>query len=78
MGKISKPTREEAALRDFMRVLGMLREAHLALVNVSEEVPLLKEFCKIIVETGGYPFVWVGGFLGGRRQIFGRPPLHLG
>lgn len=47
-------------MRDFMRVLGMLREAHLALVTVSEEVPLLKEFCKIIVETGGYPFVWVG------------------
>lgn len=60
MGKLNKITREEAVLRDFMRVLGMLREAHLALVNVSEETPLLQEFCKIIVDTGGYPFAWVG------------------
>jgi PAS domain S-box-containing protein len=60
MRKSIKASREEEVLRDFMRVLNMVRAANLILVHASEERPFLKEFCKIIVETGGYAFAWVG------------------
>ena len=60
MKKSVKTSREEDVLRDFMRVLDMVRAVNSALVNASEEKPFLKEFCKIIGEKGGYPLVWVG------------------
>ncbi len=60
MKKSTKASREEEVLRDFMRFLNMVRAANLALVQASQELPLLKEFCEIIVETAGYAFAWVG------------------
>ncbi len=60
MRKSTKSSREEEILRDFMRVLKMVRSANAALVQAGDELPLLKEFCKIIVETGDYAFAWVG------------------
>ena len=60
MRKSTKASREEEVLRDFMRVLQMVRAANAALVHAAEELPLLKEFCKIIVEKGEYAFAWVG------------------
>ncbi len=60
MRKSAKITREEEALKDFLRVLNVLRESSQALINASEEVPFLREICRILVETAGYALAWVG------------------
>jgi PAS domain S-box-containing protein len=60
MKKSAKITREEEALRDFFRVLNVLRESNQALIEASEEVPFLREMCRVLVETAGYSLAWVG------------------
>ena len=60
MIKSKKASPEAEVLRDLLRVLHTVRAATAALVHTGEERQLLKEFCRIIVEQGKYPFAWVG------------------
>uniref|UniRef100_A0A7C3SHL5 histidine kinase n=1 Tax=Desulfobacca acetoxidans TaxID=60893 RepID=A0A7C3SHL5_9BACT len=60
MRKSTKSSREEDALQEFVRIFNMIRRVNHALAHASEESALLQEFCKILVETGGYAFAWVG------------------
>lgn len=50
----------EIALRAITRSLQMLSESNIALINSPTEAILLKEYCRIAVETGGYRMAWVG------------------
>lgn len=60
MKKFTKASREEEALQDFVRIFNIMRATQHALTHASEELPLIREFCEILVETGGYSFAWVG------------------
>jgi PAS domain S-box-containing protein len=42
------------------RALALIRGCRLALTQVKEEQPFLQEFCRLLVEVGGYPLAWVG------------------
>jgi len=50
----------EEALRKVHRALKALSECNEVLMRVSEESDLLCSICRIVVETGGYRFAWVG------------------
>lgn len=47
-------------LRKVNRALKTLSECNQALVRTTDETDLLREICRIIVETGGYRLAWVG------------------
>jgi PAS domain S-box-containing protein len=49
----------ELALKASTRALKMLSESNVALLNAQTEVVLLKEYCRIAVETGGYQMAWI-------------------
>ena len=49
----------EAKLQRLNRTLATLSQVNSALVLASDEQQLLKEICRIIVETGGYRLAWV-------------------
>ncbi|GIX41917.1 MAG: hypothetical protein KatS3mg129_1650 [Leptospiraceae bacterium] len=42
------------------RHLKMLSECHKVLIYAQQEDALLKQICKVIVETGGYKMAWIG------------------
>jgi len=42
------------------RILKTLSEGNKAVVHATEEIELLNKVCHILVDVGGYPFVWVG------------------
>ena len=42
------------------RALALIRGCHIALSQAVEEQPFLQEICRLLVEIGGYPLVWVG------------------
>jgi PAS domain S-box-containing protein len=50
----------EIALRATTRALKMLSEGNQALLGSETETILLKEYCRIAVETGGYSMAWIG------------------
>ncbi|MGO9311292.1 MAG: PAS domain S-box protein [Syntrophobacteraceae bacterium] len=50
---------EEAVLKA-NRVINTLWECNNALMHVKDELQLLQEICRIIVEVGGYKMAWVG------------------
>ncbi|PLX50272.1 MAG: hypothetical protein C0613_04710 [Desulfobulbaceae bacterium] len=47
-------------LQRLNRSLRTIGRANEALVRVTDEVDLLKEICRILVESGGYQMAWVG------------------
>lgn len=49
-----------ADLAQANRMLNILSECNLALVRATEEPALLQEICRIIIDLGGYPLVWIG------------------
>jgi CheY-like chemotaxis protein len=53
-------TERTADLAHVNRMLSILSECNLALVRVKEEPALLQEICRIIIDLGGYPLVWIG------------------
>ena len=55
-----KRKRSEEQLRRANRALKTLNECNQVLVRSTEELELLKEVCRIIVEVGGYRLAWVG------------------
>ena len=50
----------EKALWQTNRALRVLNESNQALVRIDDEPGLLREICRIIVETGQYRMAWVG------------------
>jgi len=50
----------EVELTRSNRALRTISDCNMALVQAADEVRLLSEICRIIVETGGYRMAWVG------------------
>ncbi|MGD9344668.1 MAG: HD domain-containing protein [Candidatus Aminicenantes bacterium] len=61
------PKRNRLIHKDLNRAFETLKEGNYALVRSFTETTLLNKMCRIIVDLGGYPFVWVG---------FGENDLH--
>ncbi|HLD47363.1 MAG TPA: PAS domain S-box protein, partial [Desulfobaccales bacterium] len=57
---ITERKRLEATLRQASRALKAITECHQALIRATDEMELLHEVCRIIVEVGGYRMAWVG------------------
>ena len=49
-----------ADLAQANRMLNILSECSLAFIRATEESALLQEICRIIIDLGGYPLVWIG------------------
>jgi PAS domain S-box-containing protein len=50
----------ERALLKVNRALKALSDCNLALIHASDEIQLLNEICRVIVNAGGYRLAWVG------------------
>jgi PAS domain S-box-containing protein len=50
----------DAALRRANRALRMISECNQALMRASDEVRLLQEVCRFVIDFGGYRMAWVG------------------
>ncbi len=50
----------EGALKATIRELQLLSEMNNALLHATTEEGLLREYCRVMVETGGYRMAWVG------------------
>jgi putative nucleotidyltransferase with HDIG domain len=59
------------------RAFETLREGNYALVRSHTETALLNKMCQVIVELGGYPFVWIGFPENGRYKRV-RPVVYAG
>ena len=57
---ITERKRLEATLRQVSRALKAITECHQALIRATDEMELLHEVCRIIVEVGGYRMAWAG------------------
>jgi PAS domain S-box-containing protein len=57
---ITERKRLAATLRQASRALKAITECHQALIRATDEMELLHEVCRIIVEVGGYRMAWVG------------------
>lgn len=57
---ITERKRLEATLRQASRALKAITECHQALIRSTDEMELLHEVCRIIVEVGGYRMAWAG------------------
>jgi len=52
--------RNKSKLKRLTRAFDTLKEGNSALVGTYTETTLLNKMCRVIVELGKYPFVWVG------------------
>jgi diguanylate cyclase (GGDEF)-like protein/PAS domain S-box-containing protein len=50
----------ESELGRINRALRLLSAANQAMRNAASQIELLEELCRIIIEVGGYRFVWIG------------------
>lgn len=57
---LSERKRLEAELSEHLREIQLLSEMNSALLRAGSEEQLLMEYCRIIVEVGGYRMAWVG------------------
>ncbi|HEY1209569.1 MAG TPA: PAS domain S-box protein, partial [Terracidiphilus sp.] len=57
---ITERKRLESSLKTELRENKLLSEINTALLRAKTEEDLLAEYCRIIVETGGYRMAWVG------------------
>jgi PAS domain S-box-containing protein len=58
--EITKNKEAERTLEHANRALKVVSECNQALMRITEENELLREICRIIVETGRYKMAWVG------------------
>lgn len=65
---ITDRKRAERDLKAVNRALKTLSGGNMALIHAADEVSLLKEMCRTVVETGGYRFAWVGYARDGDRM----------
>jgi PAS domain S-box-containing protein len=57
---VSDKKQLEVELSEHLRELRVLSEMSEALLRARSEIELLEDYCRIIVETGGYRMAWVG------------------
>lgn len=64
-------------LKDHLREIQLLSEMNKALLHATTEEELLREYCRILVEIGGYRAAWVGfADTGLKKQMI--PVAHYG
>lgn len=74
---LSEKKRLEQNLKDRLREIQLLSEMNNALLHAATEEDLLKEYCRIVVEVGGYRMAWVGfAETDARRRVV--PLAHFG
>ena len=74
---ITEKKQAERALRKMNRALKALSGCNEALIHASDEMQLLNDICRIIVDTGGYRLAWVG-YAEHDMQKTIRPMAHKG
>ena len=57
---ITDRKRTERELQGSRRVLGVISESNLALVQARDEASFVRDVCRIAVERGGYRMAWIG------------------
>lgn len=57
---ITDRKRTEAALRRTMRALTTLSRCNQTLVRATDERQFMRDVCRLVVESGGYPMAWIG------------------
>jgi len=57
---ITEKKRAERALHSVNRALKAVSSCNMALIHATDEMQLLNEICRIVVNTGGYRLAWVG------------------
>jgi PAS domain S-box-containing protein/putative nucleotidyltransferase with HDIG domain len=57
---ITEKKRVERALHRVNRALKATSDCNMALIHATDEISLLDEMCRIIVDAGGYRLAWVG------------------
>jgi len=74
---VTERKRMEEELIGMNRALRMLSDTNQALIHITDEVTLLNETCRIIVEVGGYLLAWVGYAENDEAKTI-RPVAHAG
>jgi len=74
---ITERKRMAATLKQASRALKAITECHQALIRATDEMELLHEVCRIIVEVGGYRMAWVGYAEADAHKSV-RPVAHTG
>ncbi len=74
---VTEARQAEQELRRLNRALRTLSRGNETLVRVGDETRLLAEVCRVLVETGGYRFAWVG-YAEHDAQRTVRPVAHAG
>lgn len=74
---LSERKAAEAEVKARLRELRILGEMNEALLRAGSEIDLLKEYCRILVETGGYRMAWVG-FAAEKPERVVVPMAHFG
>ena len=69
--------RDRRIQKDLNRAFETLKEGNYALVRSYSEKTLLDNMCRVIVDLGGYPFVWIGFPENGRFKKV-RPIVYAG
>jgi len=77
MQDITERKQLEETLRTNVRELQLLSEMNAALLKAESEEELLQEYCRIVVEVGGYRMAWVG-FAENDTEKHIRPVAHYG
>ena len=67
----------EQALNRSNRALRALSSCNAVLIHASDEDKLLQKMCRVITETGGYRFAWIGYLEHDEEQTV-RPVAHAG
>jgi PAS domain S-box-containing protein len=66
-----------AEMRELNRTLKMISECNQAVVRARDEMSLLRDVCRIIIEIGGYLMAWIG-FAEQDEEKTVRPVAHYG
>ncbi len=57
---ITEQKRNEDALQEKNRMLALISECNQAIVRSGDEIGLMNEICRVLVNTGGYRMAWAG------------------
>lgn len=74
---VTESRRSSHELQRLNRALRTLSRCNTTLVHAEEEGALLEAICRALIETGGYPFAWVGLAIDDERKTI-RPVAHAG
>ena len=74
---ITERKRQENDLRKLNRALFTLSSSNMTLIHARDELTLMQDICKALVETGGYSMAWVGYVEADEKRTL-RPVAHAG